>query len=98
MPSISLKNVIPLHRWHKANFVAGFLLLSLSVTPVVQTSWLPSNMLGVLGLALMSMGLGDWTLIRTRLKNERSSVEHTDWFRGAGHGYETRAGALWGTS
>ena len=67
---LSLNNALPTHRWHKMLSVAGLVIFIISVT--FPATWLPSHLLGTLGLGLMFIGLGDWKGIRTRLKGETS--------------------------
>ena len=59
---LTLQNALPLERWHKTNFVAGFLLLVISL--LLSSPWLPPKLIGMLGLGQMFMGLGTWKLIR----------------------------------
>jgi hypothetical protein len=62
LTNVSLKDALPLERWHKANFVTGFLLLVVSL--ILTSPWLPRKLIGALGLGLMFMGLGNWKTIR----------------------------------
>lgn len=70
---LSLNNPLPMHRWHKMLTFIGFAFFAISL--IFQPTWLPRQMVGLLGLGFMLYGLGDWKRIRTRLKGEL----HPDW-------------------
>lgn len=67
MLNVSLKDAMPLERWHKANFCSGLALLVVSL--FLNSPWLPPRLIGALGLGLMFLGLGNWKIIREQDKD-----------------------------
>jgi len=82
LTSLSLRDAVPLERWHKANFIAGLLLLVVSL--FLTTPWLPPKLVGGLGLGLMFMGLGNWKIIREQTTKDwgQWALGYAFWFFG----------------